>query len=193
MPRLTKEQIDEEILEAAAALFARHGIEQTSLQRVADAVGYSKTGLLHRFPSKEVLEEATVTHTVEHFERIAAQVADLPTGPGRDRAVVEALVGLAGQRPGLVSFMLTSISQGALSPARLDHLGEVLFRSFGTQFVTSGEPPTSGELDRGVRITTAVSGLAFTSLAFCDLDAATVRPHLITAALAALGHSDEEN
>ena len=193
MPRLTKEQIDEEILEAAAALFARHGIEQTSVQRVADAVGYSKTGLLHRFPSKEALEEATVAHTAGHFERVATRVADLPTGPGRDRAVLEALVTLAERRPGLVSFMLTTISRGALSSDRLDHLGEVLFRSFGTEIVKDGEPPSAADLDRGVRITTAVSGLAVTSLAFCDLDAATVRPHLITAALAALGHTAEEN
>lgn len=193
MPRLTKEQIDEEILETAAALFARHGIGQTSLQRVADAVGYSKTGLLHRFPTKEALEEATVAHTVQRVEGIAARVAPLPPGPGRDRAVLEALADLAAHRPGLVSFMLTAISQGSLSTDRLDVLGEVLFRSFGAGFVPAGEPLPPEALARGIRITSAIGGLAVTSLAFCDLDAGTVRPHLIAAALGALGHPHREN
>ena len=193
MPRLTKDQIDEEIFEATAALFARHGIEQTSVQRIADAVGYSKTGLLHRFPSKEALEEATVAHTVDRFEAIAARVLDLPTGRDRNRAVLEALVDLAARRPGLVSFMLTSISQGLLSADRLDVLGEVLFRSFGTEFLPAGSSVSPALLDRGIRITSAVGGLAVTSLAFCDVDQDTLRPHLVAAALAALGHTEREN
>jgi AcrR family transcriptional regulator len=193
VPRLTKDQIDEEILEAAAALFARHGIERTSLQRVADAVGYSKTGLLHRFPTKEALEEATVAHTVDRFERIATRVSPLPPGRERDRAVVEDLLDLAGHRPGLVSFMLTALSQGSLSAARLDVLGEVLFRCFGAAFVPAGQPLPPGAVARGVRITSAVGGLAVTSLAFCDLDPAAVRPPLLAAALGALGHPDQED
>jgi AcrR family transcriptional regulator len=190
---LTKEEIDEEILEAAAALFARHGMERTSVQRVADAVGYSKTGLLHRFPTKEALEEATVAHTVDRFERIATRVAGHAAGPGRDREVLEALVDLAGQRPGLVSFMLTTISQGSLSADRLDVLGEVLFRSFDTEFVPTGAASSAALLERSVRITNAVGGLAVTSLAFGDLDPSVLRPLLVTAALGALGHTHPED
>ncbi|MBB2900586.1 AcrR family transcriptional regulator [Kineococcus radiotolerans] len=193
MPRMTKEQIDEEILETAAALFARHGIGQTSLQRVADAVGYSKTGLLHRFPTKEALEEATVAHAVERVERIAARVSPLPPGPARDRAVLEALADLAEHRPGLVSFLLTALSQGSAAAGRLDVLGEVVFRSFGAGSVPAGEPLPPEAVARGVRITSAIGGLAVTSLAFSDLAPGAVRPHLLAAALSALGHPDQED
>jgi AcrR family transcriptional regulator len=188
MPRLTKEQIDEEILEAAAALFARHGLEQTSVQRIADAVGYSKTGLLHRFPTKEAIAEATIAHTVDHFEAVAAVVDGTAPGVARDRKVLEALVVLAAGRPGLVSFMLTSISQGVLTGERLDVLGEVLFRAFGASLPTPGAEPTPAEVTRAVRITSAVGGLAVTSLAFCDVPTTDLTDDLVAAALGALGH-----
>ena len=45
----------ERILSAAAALFADHGYRGTSMVAVADAAGLSQTGLLHHFPSKELL------------------------------------------------------------------------------------------------------------------------------------------
>jgi AcrR family transcriptional regulator len=45
----------ERILAAAAALFAEQGYRATSMVSVADAAGLSQTGLLHHFPSKEVL------------------------------------------------------------------------------------------------------------------------------------------
>ena len=188
MPRPTKEEIDEEILDAAAALFARHGVEQTSVQRVADAVGYSKTGLLHRFPSKEALREATVTSTLERLELLARRVAPLPAGLERDREVLRAMAELATRRPGLVAFVLTALSSpgSALSTERLDSIGEVLFRAFGARLEVDADP------ERTVRITTALGGLAVTSLACRDLDPPLVQPHLVAAALGALGHPADE-
>ncbi|PRY13349.1 TetR/AcrR family transcriptional regulator [Kineococcus rhizosphaerae] len=188
---MTKEEIDEEILDAAAALFARHGVEQTSVQRIADAVGYSKTGLLHRFPSKDALQDATVAHTVDALRALAQDVDGVPVGAARDRRVVEALADLTTRRPGLVAFALTALSgqEGAMGPDRLEAIGEALFGAFGEQ-LTAGPPD-----DRGVRITTAVGGLAVASLACADLPFDRVRPHLVAAALGALGHPapTEEN
>jgi len=192
MPRLTKEQIDEEILDAAAGLFARHGVEQTSVQRIADAVGYSKTGLLHRFASKEAIQEATITHTVAAFEEIAADVATLPVGRSRDQAVLEKLFDATVQRPGLVAFMLTGVSQGALSLEKLDALGEVIFRSFGVEFTPAGDDPSPDVLRGCVRITSAVCGLAMTKLAFSDLTPEFLRADLVRTALGALGHPTNE-
>ncbi|MEZ0165068.1 TetR/AcrR family transcriptional regulator [Kineococcus sp. LSe6-4] len=195
MPRLTKEQIDGEILDAAAALFARHGLEQTSVQRIADAVGYSKTGLLHRFPTKEAIAEATIAHTVEHFGAVALAVAGTAPGAERDRRVLTALATLAADRPGLVSFMLTSISRGVLAGERLDVIGEVLFRAFGAALPVPGGTPTPEEVTRAVRITSAVGGLAVASLAFCDAPGTDVRAlagDLVAAALGALGHTTDD-
>jgi AcrR family transcriptional regulator len=45
----------ERILSAAATLFADRGYRGTSMVAVAEAAGLSQTGLLHHFPSKELL------------------------------------------------------------------------------------------------------------------------------------------
>ncbi len=81
--RPTRQEIDDEIVERR--LFARYGFQETSLQRIADAVGYSKTGLLHRFPTKEALQDAVI-------ERWAARSGTSPAGCGTCRRVRSATV-----------------------------------------------------------------------------------------------------
>src|SRR3954453_1614531 len=107
MPRPTKQQIDDEILETPASLFARHGFRETSVQRIADAVGYSKTGLLHRYPSKEALQAAVIDRGLAEMRAITAEVDRLPPGPGRDRAALTGVARLAMHRPGSVRLLLT--------------------------------------------------------------------------------------
>lgn len=48
------------ILDTAVELIARHGSRGVSLGDIAKAAGVSKTGLLHHFPTKEALLNATV-------------------------------------------------------------------------------------------------------------------------------------
>lgn len=52
------------IRDAAAAAFAEKGYDGTSLQEVATAVGVTKAGLYHYFPTKEALYEAIVLDTL---------------------------------------------------------------------------------------------------------------------------------
>ena len=60
MLRPTKAEIDAEIIDRAAGLFARHGFAHTSLQQIAEAVKYRKAGLLHHYPSKQAIYEAAI-------------------------------------------------------------------------------------------------------------------------------------
>ncbi|WP_236792069.1 TetR/AcrR family transcriptional regulator [Amycolatopsis sp. GM8] len=54
--------VPERIVRAAAALFRKQGYNATSMRDIADAVGMSKAGLYHHYPTKEELltEIATV-------------------------------------------------------------------------------------------------------------------------------------
>ncbi|HEY7717697.1 MAG TPA: helix-turn-helix domain-containing protein, partial [Pedococcus sp.] len=56
----------ERILAAASALFADHGYRGTSMVAVAEAAGLSQTGLLHHFPSKELLLAGVLQRRDEH-------------------------------------------------------------------------------------------------------------------------------
>jgi AcrR family transcriptional regulator len=110
MSSVFRQQIDQGILDRAAALFARYGFDQTSVQAVADAIGLSKAGLLHHFPTKEALREAVRARAASLQQEVVDQVTGLPPGPGRDRLAIETLVDQALSMPGLVAFSLSSVA-----------------------------------------------------------------------------------
>jgi len=53
------------ILDAALALFSQFGLHGTSLERVADGAGISKTNLLYYYPSKEALYVAVLKQILD--------------------------------------------------------------------------------------------------------------------------------
>ena len=107
VPRPFRQQIDEGILDRAAALFARRGFAKTSVQDIADAVGLSKAGLLHHFPSKDALWTAVIGQPIALGQRVVDHVQDMPHGPERDRLAIELLLDVALDHPGLVALLLT--------------------------------------------------------------------------------------
>ncbi|GIF20626.1 AcrR family transcriptional regulator [Actinoplanes tereljensis] len=185
MPRPTKQQIEDEILETAAALFARHGFKETSVQRVADAVGYSKTGLLHRFPSKEALQEAVIERALADLRAISAEAAALPVGPERDRVVITGVAQLALDRPGAVALLLSSLTS-APEGETLHQFGEAVFAAFGI----AGDPAcvTEHDLPRMIRIVGALGAVAVTSVAMHDKLTPVALADIVEVSYDALGH-----
>lgn len=114
--RQTPEQLDQVILDAAAGIFATHGFAHTSVQQVADAVGYSKAGLLHRYGTKDGLYRAVVTNGTATVSEILASVEALGTGPDRLRDVLALLTEKALERPGMVRLMLRAFDPVADEP-----------------------------------------------------------------------------
>ena len=184
MTRPFRQQIDASILDQAAALFARRGIAKTSVQEVADAVGLSKTGLLHHFPSKDALREAVVAQASGLRQSALDQVRDLPLGPARDRRAVEAFVDTALAHPGLVALLLTPVTQGASAPLdpKLHGTGDDAFQAFGVD-------PAAPASERSVRVAGALAALAVLSIAAHHDDQTTAwRPHIVATCFDALGH-----
>ena len=58
----------EELRAIALAEFARAGYGATSLQRIAELAGLSKSSVLYHFASKEALLDATIMPALERFE-----------------------------------------------------------------------------------------------------------------------------
>jgi AcrR family transcriptional regulator len=63
-----------ELLDAAAALFAEHGYETTTMTQIANRAGASIGSLYQFFPSKDLLAEALFARYVE---RVASMLEDL--------------------------------------------------------------------------------------------------------------------
>jgi AcrR family transcriptional regulator len=168
-------------IDAAAALFARHGFDRTSVQAVADAAGYSKAGLLHHFPTKLALHTAVVDACRAETARVRDRVAALPVGADRDRRAIEVLVDLGLARPGLVSLLLSTIvPMGDDDTASLDDLGDLLFEAFD-----DAPPPDA----RRIRVTGALVALGILALEARRGDSTSAwRNEIIATSFDALGH-----
>ena len=182
MPKPTKSEIDAEILDRAAGLFARHGFAHTSLQQIADAVNYSKAGLLHHYPSKQAIYEAALKTGSDHMQVLLESVADIPVGIERDRAVVEASVDFTYDWPGLSALANRLADQGADVEPELVKTGLTLYAALGIDMANL-------ELERVVRVTSAFCGLGISALTAARLDVKREwRGHIVAAAMDALGH-----
>lgn len=72
------------LIEAALAILQKQGTQHLTLEMVAKQAGVSKGGLLHHFPSKDALIEATARHLYESFNACVEAHFDAdPTTPGR--------------------------------------------------------------------------------------------------------------
>jgi AcrR family transcriptional regulator len=180
-----RQQIDEGILDRAAAMFARRGFAKTSIQDVADAVGLSKAGLLHHFPSKEALHAAVVVQAEALGVRVLDAVRDLPLGPTRDRRAIEVMVDVALAHPGLVALLLAPVTQGGADAVHGSDVGATAaaaFQAFGREV---GGPVS----ERTVRVAGALAAVAVLSIAASfDADETTPwRAHIVATCIDALG------
>lgn len=182
MTRPFRQLIDEEILDRAAAMFAQHGFAHTSLQSLADAVGLSKSGLLHHYPSKDALYEAAQAVSRERARRVRDQVVDLPPGQERDLRVLELLVEVALERPGLVALAFRAVTTPGTHTALLEADDLLVFESFAVD-------QKDGDQERLVRVIGALGALAVLSLAAHEVgDRTTWRPRIVATCFDALGH-----
>ena len=77
----------EEILSAAAGLFATVGYKGTSLQDIAGAVGCSKATLLYHFATKEMILATLVAPPVRDLATLVESFGGLSANAARDRAI----------------------------------------------------------------------------------------------------------
>jgi AcrR family transcriptional regulator len=109
-----------QIVEEATALFGEVGYRSASLREVAARCGISHPGLLHHFPSKELLLRAVL----EHRDETDAQRFALGEGSGTERLdSFLALVAHNAKVPGIVELFAT-LSAEASAP---DHPAHAYF------------------------------------------------------------------
>ncbi|ODV23527.1 MAG: TetR family transcriptional regulator [Variovorax sp. SCN 67-20] len=182
MPKPTKSEIAADIIDAAAALFAKRGFDHTSLQQIADAVNYSKTGLLHHFPSKLAIYSAAIDSLREHALEVREQMKDMPVGIERDRANVEVALQYTYDWPG-GSALTTRIAENEPDgDPQLVAIGLIIYEALGIDLAKL-------DMERIVRVTSAFTGLSVSALQAVRSDLKREwREHIIEAAMGALGH-----
>ncbi|WP_017614932.1 TetR/AcrR family transcriptional regulator [Nocardiopsis salina] len=186
--RPTNAEIDAQILDITAGLIAARGIQQTSVQAIADAAGYSKSGLLRRFPSKEALVEGALSQVTRDGGDLRDSAVDLPLGEHRDSLVIRRLGDYVFRRQGFARLVTAAISapeneqlRSQISPA-----GDVLFEAFGD--LGAGAEWRR----RRVRVAAAISALTVVTLTYDEvLTREEAEQPLFDAAWNALGHSGE--
>lgn len=182
MLRPTQKDIDDGIVDAAARLFALHGYDQTSLQRIADEVGYSKTGLLHRFPSKDALKVAVRRTTEAYIAEVRSVARAAGSGESRERAAVETMTDIALRRPGALDLLLNAgLREPTPETAWIQEIAAVILcEIFGVTENT--------EVARQVRVVGALGALGVATSALRDQPGDEVRAAVVATVCAALGH-----
>ncbi len=112
------------ILAAALAGFARRGVEATSLDDVAEAVGVRKQTILYWFRSKDALVAGVIEAAVAELgDALDAAVAHRRPGQDVTTAVVDEVLRLGARRPDLL-VLLREVAR--LGPSATTVLGAAI-------------------------------------------------------------------
>lgn len=166
------------IQEVARDLFARQGVQRTSLQDIADELGITKPALYYHFASREALVRSIVVPLIEEGEQFVADQENL--GHTAARELLEGYFDFHYRhREDLVLVLaeLTLLADLGLIDKVLawrDRLGKLVF----------GARPTLAQSTRAV---VAFGGLQDCCLQFPDTPYKQLREKSVAAALAALG------
>ena len=193
MRRPTRAEIDAEILDCAAGVFGRHGFARASIQQIADALKYSKAGLLHHYPSKKALFDAVVDRYEKMTRERIAKLGDFAPGIDRDRALVENVVDSTFEFPGMSTFAQQLAREGELLASEGGER-DPRFTALGLEVVASlGVDLADPDLDRLARAFTALAGANFSARLAVTMGLQREwRAPIIAAAMAALGHGSHD-
>jgi AcrR family transcriptional regulator len=75
------------VIEAALPLFAAHGVQGTTLQMIADAMGVTKAAVYHQFPVKEDIALAAAEEELSRVEDMLDE-AEAEPDPARARVLL---------------------------------------------------------------------------------------------------------
>ncbi|WP_431032207.1 TetR/AcrR family transcriptional regulator [Streptomyces sp. P6-2-1] len=178
MPRPSRAALDAEIVDAATALFATRGYPGTSVREIADRVGYSKTGLLHRYPSKEALLVAVLRGPLTEFAALRATWNALPAGPERASVAAGDLVGLALRHRGALA-LLSHAGLPVLPDALAVLIGGADIGRHRAETLAALADPA--DIEATVRAELAVTGLVHTVAARQETPADDLRGPLLRA------------
>ena len=151
---ILKTNLKDKLLDAAEAVVVRQGIGNLTLDAVAAEAGMSKGGLLHHFPSKDLLIEAMVQRSADNWRNCYMErYRNTPEGPGRmSRALLSHCLseGWSEQVRQGSSAVFSALAQ---NPSLIQPMREA-YNDLNQLIKKDGLPPGVGEM-----IAAAIDGL----------------------------------
>ncbi|ANZ40713.1 TetR family transcriptional regulator [Lentzea guizhouensis] len=165
------------ILTAARELFAAKGVQQTSLQEIADRLGITKPALYYHFSSREELVRSIVEPLLSDGQRFLRDIARREGVAPRE--LLEGFFDFQHRHRADVLLLLTEMT----TLAELGLIDTVLSWRAEVATLIFGPDPT---LEQQIRATLAIGGLQDCTIQFPDTPVDELRAVTVTAALDAL-------
>jgi AcrR family transcriptional regulator len=173
----TRGETRSRLLDTALGLFTLHGVEGTSLQMIADALGVTKAAVYYHFRTKDEITEAVAEPAIREVAVILEQAAAI-TRPGpRADYVIDRFVDLVVRNRVLVAVLCSD-------PGVMRAVDRVV-RGEESALLRLPEMLVGSDADEAslVAAHVALTGIAMAggSPAFADLPDETLRRHLADA------------
>lgn len=124
-----RDEAEHRLLEAAATLVARHGLERVTLAEIGEAAGYSRGLPAHYFGSKSGLIVRLAEHLVDHFLEELSLVEQHPLGLARILGIVRFYLDSAARMPVRTRALYVLLGEGLSSKLVGPPLAELTARS----------------------------------------------------------------
>ena len=171
------------IIAAALPLFAEHGVNGTSLQMIADAVGVTKAAIYHQFRTKDEIVFAAVEVDLAKLESVL-EAAEAERRPRARELVLTEVINLAVERRRMVS----AVQHDPVIVrflAKYEPFRQLMERLYAV--LTGGETGADTRV-RAAMVSAAIGGAVMHPLVR-DLDDEALRSHLLKLTLQLLDAS----
>ncbi|WP_434444616.1 TetR/AcrR family transcriptional regulator [Lentzea sp. E54] len=178
---MAKSDTKQRIMQTARELFASKGVQQTSLQEIADRLGITKPALYYHFASREELIRSIVTPLLDDGETFLTRMEDRAEVAPRE--LVEGFFDFHHRHRKDMLLLLTELT----TLAELGLIDIVLsWRARLTRLVFG----PAATLEQQARAVLAFGGMQDCTMQFPDAPLDDLRAATVTAACAALGIED---
>ncbi|NKQ56564.1 TetR family transcriptional regulator [Amycolatopsis sp. K13G38] len=144
------------LLATALRLFSEHGVEGTSLQMIADALGVTKAAVYYHFKTKDEITEAVAEPGLRELDQIVTEAAAMRRPGARIDHLLAGFVDVVVRYRSLVA--LVSRDPGVMRALTRSWSGRENFSVRMTEILTGPD----GGVSRAVAVHAAIAGIALT-------------------------------
>lgn len=168
------------LIDAAIALFIRHSFAGTSLQMIADELGFTKAAIYHHFRTREQLLTAVLEPIIGQLRDVVVAAESLRGTHARAERMLNGYARLAVESPALVAVLAADPGVHGVLKANQEWT-ELIDRQLG--LLADVEPGPAGR----VRARFVFAGMAGSGGPTRELDREALHRHLVEAGRRTLG------